>query len=54
MVTKTERIEAVNVKIVALMLKRKQAQHHGTWAQECALYDQMAELEKQITAIREE
>lgn len=52
--TKRDRIEAINLKIVALMLKRARAQRHGTWAQECALYDEMAELEKQIKLIEAE
>ena len=52
--TKTERIEAINIKIVALMLDRKKAQRHGTWAQECAINEQIDKLEKEIKAIEQE
>jgi hypothetical protein len=52
--TKTERIEAVNKKIVYLMLMRAKERRHGTWAKECEINDQIAALELQIKSIRAE
>ena len=52
--SQADRIEAVNVKIVALILDRKKAQRHGTWAQECAINEQIDKLEKEIKAIEQE
>lgn len=52
--TKAERIEAVNGKIVTLMLDRKKVRRHGTWAQEEAITAEINKLEQEIKAIREE
>jgi len=52
--TKTERIEAVNKKIVYLMLMRAKEERYGTWAKECEINDQIAALELEIKQIRAE
>ena len=51
MTDREQQIEQINLKIVALILERKQAQRRGTWAQEEAIYKQIAELESQIKQI---
>ncbi len=53
--TKTERIEAINVKIVALMLTRAQARRYRSkWDEEQAITTEILALEVKIKEIREE
>jgi hypothetical protein len=52
--TKRDRIEVINQKIIALMLKRKQAQRHKSWAQEEAITENMNKLEAQIRIVEGE
>jgi hypothetical protein len=54
MTERRDRIEKINQQIVQLMLKRKQAERHNQWAQEEVIWNQIAELEKQIKRIEQE
>lgn len=49
-----ERIEKINVKILALMLDRKKAQRFGQFAQELVIYEEIDKLEAQIKLIEAE
>lgn len=51
--TKTRQIEAINVKIIALMLDRARIQRYkGTWDEEQKITDEIMALEAEIRAIR--
>jgi hypothetical protein len=54
MTERSDKINKINQQIVALMLERKQAERHGAWAQEEAIYKQIEALEKQIKKIEAE
>jgi len=54
MTERSDKIDKINQRIVALMLERKQAERHGTWTQEEAIYKQIEVLEKQIKKIEVE
>jgi hypothetical protein len=53
--TKTQRIEVINLKIVALMLKRSQfRRYRHSWDEEQAITTEILALEVKIKEIREE
>lgn len=49
-----DRIEKINIEILALILKRKQTQRRGTWAQEQVIFEEIDKLEEKIKGIEAE
>jgi len=53
--SKADRVEAVNVKIVELMLVRARVRRYkGSWDEEQKITEQIAKLETEIKSIQEE
>lgn len=52
--TKNERIEQINLQIIALMLRRRKAERYKDWTEEESLEKQILELEKKIKLIEAE